>query len=853
MRKQVTCVGLCLILTLALGAKAAPLDDPEYYDPALPKEPRDIRVKPFAGERYQAEVPDTLDLAHHADEALNCLTRMISPAETDYCIYHLAWGQFNPTIFEIGHGSNQNQNAKWAESVVLMRAMTGSQWNTEGDQKLMGSLVRYTGKDGLFYVPVKNRPWAYIDPVMQKAGKPHADTFAEGRQLRTFATWYQHDHNPLWKQIADRKVRRLRELAVKKDDTLYFKLARGYSPWYRETGKGPVVALGDVGQVFPSMTGDGAANMVCWMPQAGATWYRVTGNRDALELAGGLARYLYRDPEFFDRRTSRFGNYSTFFTHCMNSLLSYALVAGDREMVSWVKKGCDQFFEHHDPDRTGVTSHNLHACDFGDMLQVACMLSRTGHGDYWEDIDRWIRNGLPHRQLTQEQVEQRNKMPVTRLGDPKTTATLPSLAFWVKGDLPLNRKWPHLHQPDDANERCRGACGGAGCCQGNLTRGLYLVWDSILESQDGRLRVNLLLNRASPWADVSSWVPYQGKAVIRMKRPHREVLVRIPQWTDRKQVACAVNGRQVKFTWAERGYARLGEVKAGDEVRVEFPMKEREVQSVLKVGTGQRVGTLKLNYISLSEVADSFKGRAAGKLDEPGKGNNKGATGLVWGWNTGVGQPPTFDGKSSLEIPIAGNWNQYIDTVTMPPFVLGGKAATFVAVFQKTAKGDVALGFVRDLTWDTGKDPKGQRLFKIKGNKVYFGSRYDSGKTDIDTGARIVPDRLQGLMMKKDAKGNVTYFYQDGGDRDPASRAWRDITPASGRAVFPLDLGHIGVNSLREDDTEKVTVTLRGNTIVAISNNFMGYPVDRHQKFRKGAVGLKKVQRFVTGERFVWW
>ncbi|MBI1918235.1 MAG: hypothetical protein HYS12_26380 [Planctomycetes bacterium] len=81
-----------------------------------------------------------------------------------------------------------------------------------------------------------------------------------------------------------------------------------------------------------------------------------------------------------------------------------------------------------------------------------------------------------------------------------------------------------------------------------------------------------------------------------------------------------------------------------------------------------------------------------------------------------------------------------------------------MAIFQKTEKGDVALGFVRDLTWDTGKDPKGQRLFKVKGNKVYVGSRYDSGKTDVDTGARIVPDRRQGLMMKKDAKGNVTYF-----------------------------------------------------------------------------------------------
>jgi hypothetical protein len=120
MMKQVECSAVCLVLALALAS----LDDPEYYGPALPKEPGDISVKPFEGERYRAEVPDTLDLAYHADEALNALTHMISPAETDYLIYHLAWGQFNPTIFEIGHGSKQSQNAKWAESVVLMRAIS---------------------------------------------------------------------------------------------------------------------------------------------------------------------------------------------------------------------------------------------------------------------------------------------------------------------------------------------------------------------------------------------------------------------------------------------------------------------------------------------------------------------------------------------------------------------------------------------------------------------------------------------------------------------------------------------------------------------------------------------------------
>ena len=86
-------------------------------------------------------------------------------------------------------------------------------------------------------------------------------------------------------------------------------------------------------------------------------------------------------------------------------------------MIDWVKLGLDQFLEQNDPDRTGMMM--MHACDYADMLQVMCMLSRSGHGDYWEDIDRWIRNGFDWRQITREDVDRMNNRPIMRMGDPK--------------------------------------------------------------------------------------------------------------------------------------------------------------------------------------------------------------------------------------------------------------------------------------------------------------------------------------------------------------------------------------------------------------------------------------------------
>ena len=73
---------------------------------------------------------------------------------------------------------------------------------------------------------------------------------------------------------------------------------------------------------------------------------------------------------------------------------------------------------------------------------------------------------------------------------------------------------------------------------GNAGRVLYHVWDAILEKKkDNSLRVNLLMNRASPWADLASHLPYEGKVVLKMKQDSN-VEMRIPSWTNRNKVQC---------------------------------------------------------------------------------------------------------------------------------------------------------------------------------------------------------------------------------------------------------------------------------------------------------------------------
>ena len=114
------------------------------------------------------------------------------------------------------------------------------------------------------------------------------------------------------------------------------------------------------------------------------------------------------------------------------------------------------------------------------------------------------------------------------------------------------------------------------CCSpwGNL--GIAYAWEATLRYADGVARVNLLLNRASPWMDIDSYLPYQGKVVLRNKAAH-EALARIPLWVDKKAVGCRVGQQAVHPEWFGN-YLRFRGLRAGDVVTIEFPVANRVEQ-----------------------------------------------------------------------------------------------------------------------------------------------------------------------------------------------------------------------------------------------------------------------------------
>jgi hypothetical protein len=110
------------------------------------------------------------------------------------------------------------------------------------------------------------------------------------------------------------------------------------------------------------------------------------------------------------------------------------------------------------------------------------------------------------------------------------------------------------------------------CCLGNCSVAIYKAWESILRFKDGIAQVNLLLNRASAALDVDSYLPDEGKVVLKIKLA-RKANVRVPAWVDKSAVRCRVNDRRIPPHWLNN-YLMVEGLAPKDVVTLEFPMVE---------------------------------------------------------------------------------------------------------------------------------------------------------------------------------------------------------------------------------------------------------------------------------------
>lgn len=605
--------GLILSLCIALGRSEAVTSQDEETRGAWTSHTTEINRPDIVGHYYDTTVPDTLDLAERGRLGISHFTESIREELNYEMVMGVNFpgnGAANVVMHITGLACCQ---AKCAEAMAMLRMASGSTQHLEREAKMLDMLAANIGEEGIWWVPqTTGRPWLGPDGYL-----PYANTHGQGRMLRAMVMWYQYSKSEKWKQWMDRMVDGMdRVFVVHKDDYAYVPIL-GWMPeeYFRSSyvaGRGwkdtsePVNEKGgEEGSLFNHQ-----ANIAGPL----ATWYALTGNEQALRLSGEMVRFLMK-PQFWADAPN--GDYPGVvgaehahwqghlhgYANALRSILDYAVVTNDAHLKQFVRDGYEWARAAQNAIPTIGKVGDGQGCGIGRMLGLAVKLSYDGVGDYWEDVDQYIRNHAVAYQITAPDV-------LRMIGKGHLTAdeydSPVDVMDKLGDDLPTAEGLPGITAADVIGSAIGEIPGNAAksgswqCCGSHGNMSFYYAWDGALRHSEGAVQVNLLINRASPWMDVDSYLPYEGKVVLKNKKA-KEAFVRIPLWVDKDSVKCQIGDKQLSPKWFGR-YLYFDDLKPNSKVIVRFPMVERTEKWTL----GKTVHSLQFRGNTLITISPSM-------------------------------------------------------------------------------------------------------------------------------------------------------------------------------------------------------------------------------------------------------
>lgn len=517
------------------------------------------------------QIPDTLTLEERAEVALNAL---IGVADEDYEYIPFFNGNFKarPAYMTHGNWDFGSSHGRLIDAIILARVMSENEMGKDIEEHYRNNLMSYFREDGLSY-----RRNTFTQDVIEE----HQSQFVESASMIDqravilgLTTWLIATGDEKVKAAADKHCAALKRIARKERDSWYYPASE-----YTKTGWPSFDA------VHTRLTVDPAA---MWGRQIGPLYryYKLTGNKDAYELAENFtANIIYRsgvfnsDGSFNSALGYRNGHFHTRMG-TLASLAYFGFDTSDSSIISFVKRSYDWALTQC--TSFGWTPGDMHdqayeheTCTLVDAIHTGIILAQSGYPQYWGCVERFLRNHLTESQLME--VDWIEDMDNKSMDIPKQR-TYYKVAQRLRGafsgyaapnDFVYDGKWGRGHIMDVQT-----------CCLGAGTRGLYLGWSNIVTETKGRVTINLLLNKATRWLDIRSYMPHEGKIELDINEDIPELLIRIPEWVPFGAVevsrtldaqTTAKTGRQTG--WVKKVYMKLGSVVKGEKITITFPMQ----------------------------------------------------------------------------------------------------------------------------------------------------------------------------------------------------------------------------------------------------------------------------------------
>lgn len=519
-------------------------------------------------------IPDTLDLSARAGIALNA---MIGVADEDkgYIPFFSGFFASDPAWMSHGNWDYGSSHGRLVDSMTLVRAMTGTEEGREIENHYKENLLSFFKKDGLSY-----RRNNFTEEFVKSCDSKFEDSASMIDQrsvLLGLTTWFIDTGEEAVKQRADQHVAALKRIARKERTSWYYPASE-----YTEHG-------------WPSF--DAVVTRLC--PDPCAMWgrqvtpliryHQTTGNQDALELCENfVSNIVYRSGAFGEDGSWNAGlGYRNGHFHTrmgtIASLARYAEFTHDAFLMNWVKKCFDWGLTKcttfgWTPGDLEDQGYEHETCTLVDAIGTSITLAKNGYPEYWGKAERFLRNQLTEAQLLDTSWIKQSDTKEMDIPQEKT--------YYKVADR-LRGAFAGYSAPNDfvySGMKGRGHIMDVQvCCVASGARGLYNGWNNIVTEERGRVSINMLLNKASKWVDLYSYLPHSGKVEITAKTDIRELCIRIPEYVPYGAVTIkrsfqgevkTINARELPLI--KNYFVKLSNVRNGEEIEAEFPVIMRK-------------------------------------------------------------------------------------------------------------------------------------------------------------------------------------------------------------------------------------------------------------------------------------